>query len=98
MAGDDGRKLRTQPAPELPTFLPGRDFSDLEARHGQREWRCEVSSHRIAVEVGTLKRSPWRVHHVTSERGSGIEALAATDPVVVSIPIRSGVKAVCQSG
>src|SRR5689334_25005633 len=34
MAGDRVRETRTQPAPAFPAFLPGRDFSDLEAGHG----------------------------------------------------------------
>src|SRR5258708_7378371 len=76
MAGNRVWKPRAQPAPELPTFLPGREFGGLDAGHGQQEWRREVGPPRIAVEVGTVKQIPHRLQNVASERGPWIGALA----------------------
>jgi hypothetical protein len=76
MAGDSVWKLRTQPMPNFITFLPRRDFGDLESLHCHKEWRREVGPLSLAHKVRTLKRIPRRPQNVTSERRSWIGALA----------------------
>src|SRR5258708_16696174 len=76
MAGDCVGKPRAQSAPEFPTFLPGRDFGDLEAGHGHQEWRREVGPYRVAAEVRIVKRSPHRLQNVASASRPWIGALA----------------------
>src|SRR5258708_20627947 len=77
MAGDLVWKPRAQPAPALPTFVPGRDFGDFEAGHGHQDGRRQVAPVRIAVEVGTVKQIPHRLQDVASESGPWSGALAA---------------------
>ena len=74
MAGDLVWKPCAQPAPRLATFLPRRNFSDLESGHCRKEWRREIGPHCIAGEIRKVKRIPHRVHNVASEREPWIGA------------------------
>src|SRR4051794_17338492 len=58
MAFDLGRKCRPQHAPGFVSFLPGRDFLDVEARQRHQERRVEIGPHGIASE-----EERWRGSH-----------------------------------
>jgi hypothetical protein len=76
MAGDSVWKLNAQPMPNFITFLPWRDFGDLEAWNCHKEWRREVGPLSVAYKIRTVKCIPRRIQNVTSERCSRIGALA----------------------
>src|SRR2546430_7403578 len=56
--GKVARPLHAQPAPVLAVLLPWAKLSGFESRQGEGEGLREVGPHRVAGEVGQLKRRP----------------------------------------
>src|SRR3984885_4065336 len=65
---DRTRKVGAQHAPHLCSFPPVLGFLDLHAIHREKKGGGEIGPYGFAIEIGTMKRVPRRVHLVARER------------------------------